>query len=409
MSEFSTDSGTRFLLYPQAPTTPGYDRPELVWVSDAAGTIAAGPSNDRMYAVDPLLSKSPYEYPYLPPFAGETYPVAEPSPDGHFDHIDPSHRAFLGTHVFGSVARILDVWEGYLGHRITWHFGERFERLEIVPLIEWDNAQSGYGYLEFGYDKTPDGTRYPYALNFDVIAHEIGHSILFAEIGLPYEGFQPGPDFVAYHEGVSDLCSLVGMLHFDTAMDRLLRRGKGNLLAMNELNAFAELADERQVRIAGNARRMSEVGSEPHDKSRPFTGAFFDAIVETYHNQAVDQGLVDLPKKSITDARDLDPDIAASFKAAFEADYELKHFQLKGALADARDVMGLALARSWGVLDNDRLTFVNAGYAVCDALQEMGRGDVAEIVQECLAWREILNPYDTAMIGRGQRRDAMWI
>ncbi len=402
-------SGTRFLLYPQAPTTPGYDKPELVWISDPQGSILPGPRNDRMYVADPVMDKTPYEYPYLPPYPGAAFPPAEPSPDGHFDHIEPSDRAFLGVHVFGCVARILDVWEGYLGHRINWHFSDRYEQLEIVPLIEWDNAQSGYGYLEFGYDVAADGARHPYALNFDVIAHEIGHSILFAEIGLPPDGFQPGPDFVAFHEGVSDLCSLIGMLHFDTAMDRLLRRGSGNLLAMNELNAFAELADERQVRIAGNARRMSEVGDEPHDKSRPFTGGFFDAIVQTYHDIVVDQGLVDLPDQSISDARDIDAELAETFAKAFEADYELKHFQLKAALGDARDIMGRALAASWARLDNDNLTYVNAAYAVCDALQEMGHGDVAETVVECMSWREILNPFDAAVLGRDQARSAVWI
>lgn len=402
MTNGAESTGTRFLLYPQAPTTPGYDKPELVWLSDPLGSVGSGPSNSRMYVVDPLSAKDPYEYPYLPPYPGPTHPAAMPAADGHFDHIDPRDRAFLGAHAFGCVARILDVWEGYLGHRITWHFSERFDRLEIVPLIEWDNAQSGFGYLEFGYDIAADGAAHPYALNFDVIAHEIGHSILFAEIGLPPDGFQPGPDFVAYHEGVSDLCSLVGMLHFDTAMDRLLRRGSGNLLAMNELNTFAELADERQVRIAGNARRMSDVGEEPHDKSRPFTGAFFDAIVETYHDMAVDQGLVDLPRTSIVDARDMDSDLAETFARAFRADYDLKHFQLKGALADARDILGAALARSWATLDNDDLTYVKAGYAVCDALQEAGHGAVAETVVECLTWREIFTPFDTVFAGRGR-------
>jgi hypothetical protein len=409
VSTSDSASGTRFLLYPQAPTTPGYDKPELVWVSDLQGTIHPGPKNDRMYVSDPLQWKEPYEFPNLPPFNGGMYPPTEPSPDGHFDHIDPSDRAFLGVHAFGCVVRILDVWESYLGHRIQWHFADKYERLEIIPLIEWDNAQSGYGYLEFGYDVSNAGERHPYALNFDVIAHEIGHSILFAEVGLPGDGFSPGPDFVAFHEGTSDLISLIGMLHFDTSMDRLLRRGSGNLLAMNELNQFAELADERQVRIAGNARRMSEVGQEPHDKSRPFTGAFFDSIVEIYHDMAVEQGLVDLPKRSIMDARDLDLDIADSFKKAFAADYDMKHFPLKACLSDARDIMAKALASTWANLDNDRLTFVNAGYAVCDALQESGHGDAAETVMESLVWREILNPFDSAMIGRHQRRSAQWI
>jgi hypothetical protein len=409
VTENEASTGTRFLLYPQSPNTPGYEKPELVWVSDKRGSILAGPKNSRMYVVDPVSEKQPYNYPYLPPFNGAAFPPVEPSPDGHFDHIDPNSRAFLGVHVFGCVARILDVWEGYLGHRISWHFQDRYERLEILPYLEWQNAQSGYGMLEFGYKPTSDGGRDLYALNFDVIAHEIGHSILFSEIGLPPGGLPPGPDLHAYHEGVSDLVSLIGMLHFDTAVDRLLRRGSGNLLALNELNRVAELADERQIRIAGNSRKMSEVGNEVHDRSRPFTGAFFDAIVQTYHDIAVSQGLVDLPHGFIGDARDMDGDMEQAYARAFEADYDLKHFQLKAALCDARDIMAKGLAASWQRLDGENLTYADAGFAVCDALQQSGHGTVAETVLECLAWREIVTPYDVHVLGQGRSRSAVWI
>jgi hypothetical protein len=404
----STKSGTRFLLYPQAPNTPGYDKPELVWISDPLGSILPGPANARMYVADPMVPKDPYNYPALPPFLGPTHPKVQPSPEGHFDHVDPESRAFLGVHVFGCVCRILDVWEGYIGNRITWHFADTYERLEIIPLIDWNNAQSGYGMLEFGYKPAPDGSRDLYALNFDVIAHEIGHSILFSEIGLPPVGAPPGPDLFAYHEGVSDLCSLVGMLHFDTAMDRLLRRGSGNLMALNELNRVAELADERQIRIAGNARKMSDVGHEVHDKSRPFTGGFFDALVETYHDICVDQGLVDLPAGSIPDARDLDADLTRTYARAFEANYDLKHFQLKAALSDARDLVAFGLAASWHKLDSETLTYADAAFAVCEALQDQGQGKAAETMVECMAWREILTPYDTHVLGRAQSRSAVW-
>ena len=191
MAEREASGGTRFLLYPQSPTTPGYDKPELVWISDAQGSILPGPQNARMYVVDPVDWKDPYNYPYLPPFRGAKGPPVEPSPEGHFDHIDPSDPAFLGVHVFGCVARVLDVWEGYLGHRINWHFADTYERLEIIPLIDWQNAQSGYGMLEFGYRPTADGGKDLFALNFDVIAHEIGHSVLFSEIGLPRPDVPP--------------------------------------------------------------------------------------------------------------------------------------------------------------------------------------------------------------------------
>lgn len=409
MSSSQASVGTRFLLYPQSPATPGYEKPELVWVSDAQGSILPGPQNARMYVVNPTMPKEPYNYPFLPPFNGAKAPPVEPSPDGHFDHIDPASPDFLGVHVFGCVARILDVWEGYLGHHIKWHFSDTYERLEIIPLIDWENAQSGYGMLEFGYKPTSAGGRDLFALNFDVIAHEIGHSVLFSEIGLPPVGLPPGPDLFAYHEGVSDLCSLVGMLHFDTALDRVLRRGSGNLLALNELNRVAELADERQIRIAGNARRMSEVGHEVHDKSRPFTGGVFDAMIQTYHDIAVAQGLVSLPFGSIADARDFDEDLERAYARAFEADYELKHFQLKAALTDARDIIALGLAKSWSRLDSETLTYSDAAFALCDALQDLGQGQAAETVMECMVWREILTPYDVHLLGQGRSRSAVWI
>ncbi len=409
MATNETSIGTRFLLYPQSPNTPGYEKPELVWISDAQGSILPGPANDRMYVVDPLYEKQHYNYPYLPPFVGEKRPPAEPSPDGHWDHIDPNSREFLGVHAFGCVMRVLDVWEGYLGNRIQWHFADTYERLEIIPLIDWANAQSGYGMLEFGYKPSPSGsTGDYYALNFDVIAHEIGHSILFSEIGLPREGMTPGPDWLAYHEGVSDLCSLVAMLHFDTAVDRLLRRGSGNLLALNELNRVAELAEERQIRIAGNARKMSDVGEEVHDKSRPFTGAFFDALIQTYHDIAVDEGLVELPLGSIPDARDFNADLGQLYADAFEANYDLKHFQLKEALEQARDTMALGLAKSWSRLNSETLNYADAAYAVCETLQENGEGNIADTVLECLVWREILNPYDIQALGRDRARSAIW-
>ena len=391
--------GTRFLLYPQSPSTPGYEKPEVTWISSPAGTVLAGPADDRMYVVDPAAEKDPYDYPLLPPFAGECLASVEPGPDGHFDHLRPGTRAFNAAHAFGALRRCLDIWEGYLGHKVVWHFADHYERLEIIPNLRWDNAQSGYGYMEFGQDLGEGGDAMPFALNFDVIAHELGHAILFSEIGLPPDGVPAGDDFVAYHEGVSDLVSLVAMLHFDTAADRLLRRTSGNLLALNELNRVAELSNERQIRIAGNSRKMSEVSDEAHDKSRPFTGAFFDAMVEIYHREIVAQKLVDLPASSITDARDLDDDVERVFAAAFADGYELKHFKLKAILADARDLMGMALARSWAGLDPTSLTYAGAAAAVVDALVEAGRPDAAEILVDCLAWREILTPFDIATLG----------
>jgi hypothetical protein len=34
---------------------------------------------------------------------------------------------------------------------------QSYEKLELIPLITWENAQSGYGYMEFGHAKDDAG------------------------------------------------------------------------------------------------------------------------------------------------------------------------------------------------------------------------------------------------------------
>src|SRR5215218_8755472 len=114
--------GTRFLVFPQPPFIPGYERPELVWVSTPPGQITAGPADRRMYVVDPLFQKAPYEFPYLGPFVGDVNPPAEPGPEGHFDDLSVDSRQFLSAHVYACVRRMLDISESYLGQRIPWFF-----------------------------------------------------------------------------------------------------------------------------------------------------------------------------------------------------------------------------------------------------------------------------------------------
>ena len=67
--------------------------------------------------------------------------------------------------------------------------------LEMIPLIDWDNAQTGFGFLEFGFGRTLSGgidrTR-PYCQNFDVLAHELGHSIVFSQVGVPSSPLRRG-------------------------------------------------------------------------------------------------------------------------------------------------------------------------------------------------------------------------
>lgn len=386
-SKEGTGLGTRFLIYPQAPHVPGYATPETVWISTDPASLQPGPSDARVYVRDAALAKDPYEFPYLPPFVGLTHPPAAAGPDGHFDHIQPGTREFVAAHAFAAVSRVLDIWESYLGRPLVWHFAETYERLEIIPWLDWENAQSGYGFLELGVERGPDGRTYPFALNFDTIAHEVGHAILFSLMGVPEDLAYTG-DFGAFHEASADLVSLLSFLHFDTGLERLLRRCHGNLLTLNELNRIVELTGERQIRLASNSRRLSEVTSEVHDRSRPFTGAMFDTLVDRFHALLVEEGLADTRLLDI-DVRDFDGALLDRLTALTASAYRARPFLFKSALARARDEVGLVLARAWRMLDPDHLSFDRIAVAVLESALD-GEPDLTAGFEANFRWREIL-------------------
>ena len=387
---FEPSLGTRFLIFPQPPFIPGYEKPEVVWIGGAAGPILAGPSDNRMYVANPIEPKIPYASPILPPYRGVLRPPAEPGPDGHFDHIGPNSPEFLSTHSFACARRVLDICENYVGHQIGWFFEPTVDRLEIIPRIpHWENAQSGFGFLELG-ESEPETPTSCFALNFDAIAHEMGHLILLSELGI-LEGDGRGCDFFAYHESIADFISLLGLLQFDTAVDRLLRRTKGNLLLHNELDRFAELSDEKQLRLFNNSLKMGDVSNEVHDQSKPFAAALFDCLIEVYQSVLFERGLSDLNPKRFSDLRQqLAPALMDEAMRTSKSSYELHHFAVKAALEEARDIVGEAVMRSWDYLEPDSITFGAAAVAFLEASYQ-GRGiNYIEQLEDCMRWREIL-------------------
>lgn len=401
--------GTRFRLYPQTPVleTIRMRGPETVWVSPPPGSIGPGPNDAQMYVSD-AVGKPPYAYPYLPPHRGPENPRVLPGRDGHFDHLGPDDPGFLAAHMYGTVRRVLDIWEGYLGRPVVWHFRDRYERLELVPLIDWDNSHTGYGFLETGYAEADDGRRHAYSLNFDVLAHEVGHIIIYAEVGAPqlaattaeYHGFQ---------ESAADLVALVGALHFDSVVDRLLRNSHGNLYAPNEVGRIAELSDTRQIRTASHEYRMSDVAdprtppsllTQPqiHRLGEPLTGAVFDIFVEVFQSDLVAAGLIgeDLEALSygVTDDHRLEDPIARGFARAYQG----RHAAFRAVLLDARDYLGALLVETWTRLSPDFLRFADVAGALIAADRALTGGRRQRIISESVAWRQISLPTD----GRSQ-------
>jgi hypothetical protein len=378
------DFGTRIRLFPQAPFLAGFTEPEVVWLSPAAGSIEPGPSDNRMYVIDALNKTLPYEFPYLPPYFGPARPPVRPSPEGHFDHLPPDSRDFLAAHMYGSVRRVLDIFESYLGRKIDWPFEGR---LEIIPIIDWDNAQSGYGYIEFGYSRDGAGRRQPWGLNFDTISHEMGHTFLFSLMGFPAGSMTA--EFRGFHESAADTTALITVMHFDTVLDRLLHSTRGNIYTLNELNRIGELSETRQIRLASNNRKMSDVTSEPHDLSQPLTGACFDIIVFIFTEQLRRRGLI--PRDLFEAAFETHSagKQSARVQQAFSKFYENRHFEFKAALAESRDIFASYLVSAWRTLSPDQLTLGDAAAALLAADMQISSGLYQNEMREIFKWREI--------------------
>lgn len=399
LDAFYRTSGTRFRLFPQSSVLPGFEEPVVVWVSSPLGSLGPGPSDERMYALDPS-AKEPYGEADLPPYAGPCHLPVEPDSRGHFDHVGPDDPGFKCVHMFGTVRRVLDVWETYLGGPVPWHFSMTHPRLELIPHVPWDNAQFGWGFMECGEGKDDEDVLRPFALNFDVLAHETGHGIVFSLTGIPsaetlttaYRGF---------HESASDCVAMISVLHFDMFVDHLLETTSGDLYVENELNRIGELSRTRQIRNASNALKLKDVisfdtppgeatGKQVHDLGQPLTGAVFDICVELFQDRLVEFGLLTADhaasvRQAATDEclEDMSHDACVEAFARDPAGF-------KRALCDARDMVGLRLAQTWHRLRPRGFSYDGVARAFLDVDLEMtGDRRHQQDILECFQWRGI--------------------
>lgn len=385
------ETGTRFRIFPQPRFLSAFSTPETIYVSIPPDKIQPGPGDERMFVID-AINKTPYSKINRPPYPDAKRDPVQPGADGHFDKIDVNSREFLCATMYATVRRVLDIWEDYFQEPIVWHFEPELERLELIPLIEWDNAQSGYGYLEFGYGRKFNGEidySRPYCENFDVLAHELGHSIILSKIGIPVNPADTAIDYKAMHESAGDLVAIIASLHFNSVVNHLLKKTSGNLFTVNELDRIGELSDSHEIRIAFNNLRMSDVGRDPHERSAPLTGGIFDIMVEVFQKKLVNNNLItnDLADRSAQGncrPQDLSK-IQSDFDEAFK-DNELKFKQL---LLEARDYLGRLLALTWGSLNPNFITYHDILKALFRADRELTRGENHQIIRECFAWREI--------------------
>ena len=127
-----------------------------------------------------------------------------------------------------------------------------------------------------GPTPTPTGALLPYALNFDVMAHELGHLIIYSTIGVPSPSAERG-EYYGFQESAADTTALIAALHFESLITHLLEETHGNLYVFNELDRFAELSPHDEIRLASNDVKLSQFTAgwdDEHKLSQPLTGAF---------------------------------------------------------------------------------------------------------------------------------------
>jgi len=391
---------TRFRVFPQAPYLHPGRPPEIVHIPKPPGTIGPGPSDDRLYVIDPIGKPWPYGLVSgpngaiqlsLPPWQGPIRPPVRPGPGGHFDHVPVDAPEFGLVHVYAIIRFALEVWERYFGSPIQWHFLRHFRRLEVSMLPTLDNARAGYGYMEVGEHPNEDGTVAHYALNFDVIAHELGHLIIYSRLGVPNLVTAQG-EYFGFHEAAADITAMIASLHFASMVEQLLEDTRGNLYALNELNRFAELSPTTQIRLASNTLKMSDfaVGWEDeHKLSQPLTGALFDTLVDIFQENLVDRGLVGRDMADLSDQVGRFPEYGPVVQAAFDTAYPGREQGFHEALRDARDYLGLALAKTWERLSPHFLTYVEIGNTLLAVDRALSGGRYWEPIYESFDWREI--------------------
>ena len=389
--------GVRLRLFPQAPFHDGGVGLETVTLRLPAGMAGPGPSDPRMYVVAPSVAAPPYgrrrpgDPLLLPPWTGPQTPPALPDGRGCFDGMSARDPAFPRVHLWGCARFALDVWEGYLGRPIPWHFAPRFARLELGLLRGWSNAQMGYGWLQTGERRLEDGRLAALAYDFDIVGHEIGHALLLS-LGASFSPENVRPDYEALHEASADFAAMIAALHFDGVRAELLDTTAGDLDGFNRLSRFAEFSHTRQIRLASNRRTMRDFAAgwrSEHELSQPVMGALFDAFIDVYHEALVAEGVIPRALEALADKAERDPGLKPALRDGFRRAYDRDPDGFHAALAEARDLLARLILAAWDAVEPERFDFAALPPLLRAADREATGGRLWPSVSDNLARRLI--------------------
>lgn len=218
-----------------------------------------------------------------------------------FPTCDERHHAAV---TFSAVAKTIELFEQATGQPIQWAFGDH--KLEVNhdggDMINAYYARDERSVNFFHHHNAIMGRDVHSGDSGEVVAHEVGHAVLD---GLRPDYFDAwAPDVGAFHEAFGDMLGMLFALKDDRTRSRVLVETGGDLSKKNVVSALGEelgtaINDETgKNRTGGNWTRNAvnsftwkdpaelpfnppnpdELGSEVHNFSRLWSGAFYDVL-----------------------------------------------------------------------------------------------------------------------------------
>ncbi len=216
-----------------------------------------------------------------------------------FDKEDPRFHA---ANSFSAVARTIKLFEEGTGHSISWSF--KRDQIDVnADKGEMLNAyyQPSDGSMNFFHSLDPvTGKTIFSGDSGEVVSHETGHAIL--DSMRPNFLYNWRSDVKGFHESFGDMLALVMSVQDDRALAKVVEQTGGD---MSKQNMAAALGEELGITInhtvgrdatggdftrnainnftwkdpktlEENPKDPNQLGSEAHNFSRLFTGAFYD-------------------------------------------------------------------------------------------------------------------------------------
>lgn len=237
---------------------------------------------------------------------GESHFVI-PGWTGIGDLFDPGTPEFEAGELYVVLNRTYAMWSDFFGAPFTWQPGVR--QLPIDPRAGEDfNAYYDRRGLKFFFDVDKKTRQTIYTCeSSDISAHECGHAVLDAHHPDYWDSLLS--ETGAFHESFGDMSAMLLTLANPKVRAAMLAENMGDLSKSNVVSRLAEqlarglfdsgypdaVASPDALRDAVNNFKYrspaalpgrapaSRLSSESHSFSRVFTGAFYDLLVNIYH------------------------------------------------------------------------------------------------------------------------------